>query len=112
MIMYPFLHAFQSSNLLLPKTKIEMGIDLNDPNFYFIGQTVQARLDEDFRIFHLKEVKLDSSVALHLRKQLKKEYLPCTCTSRQKYVKRHHLIPLTICLEVKYLVPWLWSASQ
>ena len=74
MIVYPFLDAFQSSNLLLPKTKIEMDIDLNDPNFYFIGQTARARLDEGaFRMtFHLKEVKVDSTVALDMRQTLQK----------------------------------------
>lgn len=59
MILYPFLDAFQSANLLVPKTKIEMAIDLNDANFYFIGQTARAKLDESaFRItFHLKEYR-------------------------------------------------------
>ena len=74
MIMYPFLDAVQSSNLLLPKTKIEMDIELNDINFYFIGQTARARLDEGaFRMtFYLKEVKLDSAVVLNMRQTLQK----------------------------------------
>ena len=51
-----------------------MDIDLNDPNFYFIGQTARARLDEGaFRItFHLKKVKVDSTVALDMRQTLQK----------------------------------------
>lgn len=74
MIVYPFLDAFQSGNLLLPKTKIEMAIDLNDVNFYFIGETARAKLDEGaVRVtFHLKEVKLDSHVAVNLRQTLQK----------------------------------------
>ena len=72
MIVYPFLDAFQSGNLLLPKTKIEMAIDLNDVNFYLIGETARAKLDKSaVRVtFHLNEVKLDSHVAVDLRKTI------------------------------------------
>lgn len=75
MIVYPFLDAFQSANVLLAKTNIEMVIDLNDTNnFYFIGETARARLDESAfnTTFHLNEVKLDSTVALNLRQELQK----------------------------------------